>query len=69
MVIYNTLGEYGLEKFVNKILEAFSPLLERNVLPLLQELDSEDRVIFDGVVLEAFELKLTQRGVIIIKFI
>ncbi|MFD1675510.1 N-6 DNA methylase [Alicyclobacillus fodiniaquatilis] len=39
-----------------KILLAFAPLLERSILPILEELEMADRNTFDDVVLEAFGL-------------
>ena len=49
---YNLLSQTQKEA----ILESFKPLLHRNVKPLLQELESEDRILFDQTVLNAFNI-------------
>lgn len=49
---YNLLSQTQKEA----IIESFKPLLHRNVKPLLQELDSEDRISFDRTVLNAFNI-------------
>ena len=52
MLNYNLLTKIQKEN----IIETFKPLLNRNVKPLLQELQSEDRIIFDKTVLKAFNI-------------
>ena len=52
MLNYNLLTQTQKEN----IIETFNPLLNRNVKPLLQELQSEDRIIFDKTVLKAFNI-------------
>lgn len=52
MLNYNLLTKNQKEN----IIETFTPLLNRNVKPLLQELQSEDRIIFDKTVLKAFNI-------------
>lgn len=49
---YNLLSQTQKEA----ILESFKPLLHRNVKPLLHELESEDRILFDKTVLNAFNI-------------
>lgn len=52
MLNYNLLNKTQKEN----IIKMFSPLLSRNVKPILQELQSEDRIIFDKTVLKAFNI-------------
>ena len=49
---YNLLNQTQKES----IIESFKPLLHRNVKPLLHELESEDRILFDKTVLNAFNI-------------
>lgn len=49
---YNLLNQTQKES----IIESFKPLLRRNVKPLLQEIESEDRILFDRTVLNAFNI-------------
>jgi hypothetical protein len=39
------------------IIEAFQPLLDRDIKPLFEELECEDRVHFDNVVLSEFGIQ------------
>lgn len=39
------------------IIKAFRPLLNRKVKPIMQELNSQDRIIFDKAVLKAFNIE------------
>lgn len=52
MLNYNLLSQRQKEN----IIETFKPLLNRNVKPMEQELNSDDRIIFDKTVLEAFNI-------------
>lgn len=52
MLNYHLLTQTQKENILN----AFAPLLNRNVKPVQQELRSEDRMIFDQIVLNAFNI-------------
>lgn len=38
----------------NEIITSFNPLLERNRLPLLEELEAEDRIVFETLLMEIY---------------
>jgi len=40
-----------------EILKAFNPIVEREVLPILEEIEAEDRISFDNIVFEVFGLQ------------
>lgn len=52
MLNYNLLSQSQKEN----IIQTFKPLLNRNVKPIEQELNSDDRIIFDKTVLKAFNI-------------
>ena len=44
------------EEQKNEIITSFNPLLERDRLPLIEELDSEDRIIFETRLMEIYDI-------------
>lgn len=57
---YNLLNENAKQRIIN----AFQPLIIRDVKPLTEELESADRIEFDQVVLDAFGISSEKENII-----
>ena len=56
---YSKLGKQGIET----IKAAFEPLLQRNILDVADELEQEDRKLFDDAVINAFNLSVSRNRI------
>lgn len=57
---YNLLDKNAKQRIIN----AFQPLIQRNIKPLTEELESTDRIEFDQIVLDAFGISSEKENII-----
>jgi hypothetical protein len=59
MLDVNQLDEESIEN----IKSAFAPLLQRDILPIADELEQPDRIAFDDAIIEAFDLQISRTDI------